>query len=213
MIILSGHTKGGVGKSTVAILLAVARAAAGRKVWVIDGDRQKSTALALQVRADAPGDRPFIAVSEISDGRQLRTQVLGQADQFDDIIIDAGGRDSTAMRAALTVVDVALVPLEPRAFGAWALDDLLAMVDEANSVRDGLRVVAFLNRADPAGPDNAQTLDEARKNPQLEVVTAKLGDRKAFPTAAARGASVLDGKDPKAVEEMQSLIDSIFQST
>ena len=40
MIITVGNTKGGVGKTTIAVNLAIARALAGRDVWLIDGDRQ-----------------------------------------------------------------------------------------------------------------------------------------------------------------------------
>lgn len=40
MIITVGNTKGGVGKITLAVNLAIARALAGRDVWLIDGDRQ-----------------------------------------------------------------------------------------------------------------------------------------------------------------------------
>ena len=40
MIITVGNTKGGVGKTMLAVNLAIARALAGRDVWLIDGDRQ-----------------------------------------------------------------------------------------------------------------------------------------------------------------------------
>ena len=40
MIITIGNTKGGVGKTTLAVNLAIARAMSGRDVWLIDGDRQ-----------------------------------------------------------------------------------------------------------------------------------------------------------------------------
>ena len=43
MIILSGQTKGGVGKSLIAANLTVCLARAGRKVLLIDADRQKTS--------------------------------------------------------------------------------------------------------------------------------------------------------------------------
>jgi cellulose biosynthesis protein BcsQ len=50
MIVTVGNTKGGVGKTTLAIQLALARALAGRDV-LVDGDRQGSAQMAITIRA------------------------------------------------------------------------------------------------------------------------------------------------------------------
>ena len=50
MIITVGNTKGGVGKTTLAVQIAIARALAGRDVWLIDGDRQGTAAAAIAAR-------------------------------------------------------------------------------------------------------------------------------------------------------------------
>lgn len=149
MIITIGNTKGGVGKTTLAVQIAIARALSGRDVWLIDGDRQGTAAAAIAARAES-GRRPGIACAQYADGPTLRAQVQQQRDKWQDIIIDAGGRDSTALRAALILSDVLLVPFAPRSYDVWALDDMAALVDEARSVRDGLRAFAVLNQADLA---------------------------------------------------------------
>ena len=53
MIITVGNTKGGVGKTTIAVNLAIARALTGRDVWLVDGDRQGTAQTAISIRADA----------------------------------------------------------------------------------------------------------------------------------------------------------------
>lgn len=143
-----GNTKGGVGKTTLAVQLAVSRALAGRDVWLIDADRQGTAITAIAARADA-GRTPGVACAQYVDGPTLRAQVQQQQRKWDDIIIDAGGRDSTALRAALILSDVLLVPFAPRSYDVWALDDMAGLIDEASSVRDGLRACAVLNLADP----------------------------------------------------------------
>ena len=55
MIVTVGNTKGGVGKTTLAVNLAIARALAGREVWLIDGDRQGTAQTAISIRAAAGG--------------------------------------------------------------------------------------------------------------------------------------------------------------
>ncbi len=121
MIITVGNTKGGVGKTTLAVQLAIARALAGRDVWLIDGDRQGTAAAAIAARAES-GRQPGIACAQYADGPALRGQVQQQRDKWQDIIIDAGGRDSTALRAALILSDVLLVPFAPRSYDVWALE-------------------------------------------------------------------------------------------
>ncbi|HMY90756.1 MAG TPA: AAA family ATPase [Nitrosomonas sp.] len=213
MIITVGNTKGGVGKTTIAVNLAIARALAGRDVWLVDGDRQGTAQTAISIRADA-GHTPGIACASYPDGITLRAQVQQQSSKFDDIIIDAGGRDSTALRAALVLSDVLLVPFQPRSYDVWALEDIASLVDEARSVRDGLRCYAVLNCADPGetSTDNTDAAAAVADVPQFEYLATPLRRRKAYSNAAGQGLSVLEFKpsDKKAIEELNALINKLF---
>ena len=67
MIVAVANTKGGVGKTTTTLNLAIMRALTGRRVLAVDGDSQGT----LQ---DAIGQReiePQIALSFLPDGKQL----------------------------------------------------------------------------------------------------------------------------------------------
>ena len=77
MILTVGNTKGGVGKTTLAVQLAVMRAQQGREVWLIDGDRQGTAASAIAVRAEQ-NRGPGIACAQYPDGPVLRTHVQQQ---------------------------------------------------------------------------------------------------------------------------------------
>ena len=213
MIITVGNTKGGVGKTTIAVNLAIARALAGRDVWLIDGDRQGTAQTAISIRAEA-GHTPGIACATYPDGPTLRAQVQQQAAKFDDVVIDAGGRDSTALRAALVLSDVLLVPFQPRSYDVWALNDIAALVDEARSVRDGLRCFAVLNCADPGehSTDNADAAAAVAEVSQFEYLPTPIRRRKSFANAAGAGQSVLEIKpqDAKASAEINALISALF---
>lgn len=213
MIITVGNTKGGVGKTTLAVNIAIARALAGRDVWLIDGDRQGTAASAIALRAES-GRKPGIACAQYADGQALRSQVLQQREKWSDIVIDAGGRDSTALRAALILSDVLLVPFAPRSYDVWALDDMAALVDEARSVRDGLRAFAVLNLADPGqnASDNADAAAAVKDVPQFEYLSTPIRRRKAFSNAGGQGLSVLElaPKDAKACDELNALNESLF---
>lgn len=213
MIITVGNTKGGVGKTTLAVNIAIARALAGRDVWLIDADRQGTAQTAISIRADA-GQAPGIACASYPDGPTLRAQVTQQRDKFQDIIIDAGGRDSTALRAALVLSDMIVVPFQPRSYDVWALNDIAALVDEARSVRDGLRAGAVLNCADPgeASTDNTEAAQAVADVPQFEYLPTPIRRRKSFANAAGAGLSVLEHRphDKKAIAELNALVSALF---
>lgn len=212
MIVTVGNTKGGVGKTTLALQLALSRALAGRDVLVVDGDRQGSAQMAVAVRAEV-ARKPGLACVQYPDGAVLRAQVQRQAGKYDDVVIDAGGRDSTALRAALALSDLLIIPFLPRSIDVWALADIAALVDEANSVRDGLRAYAVLNAADPgASSDNTEAAAALADFPQLRLLDTPIRRRKAFANAVGLGLSIeeLNPRDQKACEELSALTSILF---
>jgi chromosome partitioning protein len=210
-IITVGSTKGGVGKTTLALNIAIARALAGRDVWLIDADRQGTASTALAIRGDA-GKLPAIATAHYADGGQLRTQLLHQRGKFQDIVIDAGGRDSTALRAALVLSDLVLVPFQPRSIDVWAVADIAALIEEARAMRDGLQALAVLNMADTAGTDNEDAAAALADYPAISYLATPIRRRKSIANAAGNGMSVLEQtpRDDKAIAELKALLQAIY---
>lgn len=218
MILTVANTKGGVGKSTLAVNIAAARALQGRKVWLVDGDKQGSSQTSILIRSES-GIQPGIACSHFPDGPVLRTQVLQQKENYDDVIIECGGRDSTAMRAALTLTDSLLVPFVPGSFDVWAMEDVVAMLREARGLREHFPANSILNRADtnPRSKDNHEMLSAMSEYPEdLPVLNHVIHTRKAFANAAGSGRSVLEMKlrsyEKPASEELTKLVTLLFPS-
>jgi chromosome partitioning protein len=212
MICTIGSTKGGVGKSTLAVNLAVALARNGGDVLLIDGDSPQETALTFtQLRADR-GISDFAAIA--LHGAAIRTQVRQQlAGRYPYIVIDVGGRDSSSLRAALTVSQLLIVPAVPRSFDLWGVDSTAELAREAREVNEDLRALAVLNQADYQGRDNQEALALLAGVDGLEVAPCCLVRRKAYPNAAALGLSVLEHTDSsnpdgvaKAREEFAAFI-------
>ena len=211
MILTVGNTKGGVGKTTLAVQIALSWAMAGRDVLLVDADRQGSAGLVVAVRSEA-GRSPGLTCVAYHEGAALRAQVQRQAPKYDDVVIDAGGRDSGALRAALVLSDALLVPFMPRALDVWALTDIAALVEEARGVRDGLHAMAVLNGADPAASaDNADAAAALAGIPSLALLDAHVRRRKAFGNAMALGLAVdeLTPRDTKAANELAALVKAL----
>ena len=167
-LIVVGNEKGGSGKSTVAMHVAIALLNSNRSVATLDLDcRQKTfthyvenryawaqdTGLALEVprhiyfveKTDHPS-----AEDEAADGEALVEQINALAGHHDFIVIDTPGRDSFLGRLAHAMADTLITPLND----SFVDLDVLGLVD-----RETLRVTGTSHYA--------QMVVEARRQRQL----------------------------------------------
>ncbi len=211
-IIVVGGIKGGSGKTTVATNLAVMRSRE-HDVLLIDADDQETATDFTALRNERlPGGAGYTVIK--LTGSAVRTETLRLKSKYDDIIIDTGGRDTTSQRAAMTVADRFLVPFLPRSFDVWTLEKVSRLIEEIRTVNDALESVAFINRADARGQDNADAGDVLKECSTLRFLECALGNRKAFSNAATSGLGVTELKpyEEKASEEVRHLYGHVFEN-
>lgn len=211
MIFTIGHTKGGVGKTVVTVNLAAALALQGKSVYLVDGDRQASSFYAMQARRQKEID-PTIDYDNEPDGKKLAALVQSKARNYDHVLIDVGGRDSSALRAALVVSDLLLIPFAPRSLDVWAMADIDELINEARKINPKLKAKAVINGADAVGNDNKAAVDVVAQYPNIEYLDAPIGRRKSFASSIGYGQSVLEHKpkDRKAIAEVKKLLNIFF---
>jgi chromosome partitioning protein len=209
VILAVANTKGGVSKTTLAVNIAIARAGAGRDVLLVDADEQGSAADFTQLRTEQLGSAGYTAMR--LRGRAVRSEIEKLKAKFDDVIVDVGGRDNEALRAALVVADTVLIPVLPSSFDVWSFDRMAALVSEARALNPNLVAFAALSAADSQGQDNAAALDAIREVDGIKVLNTIIVRRKAFRNATAQGRGVIDmsPKDAKAIEELAALVKAI----
>jgi chromosome partitioning protein len=211
MILVVGQTKGGVGKTLLAVNIAAALAHGGADVLLVDGDEQASAATFAQIRAELalPGGA-FTTVQ--LQGPSIRQEVKTLRHKYDEVVVDVGGRDTGALRAALTIADAILMPFQPRSVDLWAGAQIGALVAEARSLKDDLQAYAVINAADFQGRDNEDAAAALRAIEGVETLPLVVGRRKAFPNAFSVGLSVLEQRpqDPKAVDELIAIVHTLY---
>lgn len=196
------NTKGGVGKSTIAVHLA-AMLTSRAPTLLIDGDPQGSAVSWAAWRREA--DRKPSPTTIVLTGRAVFDEGKHLAQNYKNTVIDAGGRDSASLRGALLLADLAIVPVGASNLDAAAMTDLLEIVELAKDYNRELRVKVLMMRIDPRTRDTGEMLDYLREN-QLDVLNARVCERVAFRRAIGEGATVAEiGRDHLAMQEMDAL--------
>ena len=213
MIVVIAHIKVGTGKTTTAVQLALQRQIdyPERRIWLVDADEQQSALDTATIRSQLSIEPP-LACSSFPSGEALAAQMGAQAKNWDDIIIDCGGRDSDALRIALMVCDKLVVPVLPRAYDVWSLSRLEAVIENAQNLGAKFETLAFLNRMDKTAESReaAAILDGMK---HFKLLNTSLSDRVAYAKAVGNGRSVFEMKprDKKACEELENLSSEIFK--
>jgi chromosome partitioning protein len=210
MIITVGSIKGGSGKTTIATNLAVMRSATGKKVLLVDADEQKSTTTWVEQRINSNIKTSWTSIQ--LHGISLYKQILNLNEDYKDTIIDVGGRETTSLRAALTVSDIFLIPFQPRSLDIWTIGAIKTLLSEVEAINPNLKAYGIINRADAVGSDNHDSIEILKEH--IFCVPCTIGQRKAFSNAASEGLGVIEmkQKDKKAIEEMEYLYSFLYEN-
>lgn len=210
MIVVIGGIKGGSGKTMLATNLTVMRAVEGKRVLLVDADEQHSTSdwAAQRIGSETPDNWTTVRLA----GKSLYSEIQKMMRDYDDVIVDVGGRDTTSQRSALSIADILLTPVRPRSVDIWTLDDLQIMINQMHAVNHKLKCYSVINQADPIGSDNDEAFKVLSEYPEFTCLPNFIGMRKGFSNAMTSGKGVIELKnaDPKAVYEMKLLYNSIY---
>ena len=213
MITVVGGIKGGAAKTTVAVTLAIMRQAAGHSVVIVDADEQRSASeFAEQREALKNGYLPCSKAS----GKTTINLVRHLAEEYADVIVDVGGRDTAAQRSALLVADLALFPFPVGSLDAWTLPQCEKLVSEVREDNETLDAATFISRGFGRGKDNEEAAEMLRASSVLRYIDAPLIERRAYVRSSGEGLAVTEYRkpfDPKAVSEVQRLYDAVFNAS
>ena len=188
--------KGGTGKTTLALSLAVAAEQAGKTTLIIDLDPQAS--------ACKWGDRRACEAPAVIDAQPSRiANALEKAAQagVDFAIVDTPARIEQAAAEAAKISDLVIIPCKP---SIYDLETLYATIDLVQS-RAKRPPIVVLNAVPAQGTRHEQAIQAIRAM-GVAVCPALIGQRVAFEYAAQLGQSAAEYEpDGKAAAEIQHL--------
>ncbi|MCP5006727.1 MAG: AAA family ATPase [Planctomycetes bacterium] len=187
--------KGGAGKTTMAINLAVAAEMLGHSAVIIDLDPQASSKSWHDIRGS---DKPAVISAQASRLPNILETARKHGAAL--VIIDTAPHSETTALESARAANIVLIPCRPSLLDLRAINtscDLAALSKTP--------AIAVLN----AVPSRGTLADEAQKvitNYGLKVLPARLGQRSSFVHSITNGQSVLEYEPSgKASMEIRTL--------
>jgi chromosome partitioning protein len=191
--------KGGAGKTTLAIHLAVASSQAGMNTAVIDLDPQaSSTKWADRRQADLP------AVISAHSSRLAHVLETARAEGGELVIIDTAPHSDNAALEAARIADIVLIPCRPSLLDLEAIASSLDIAKLAHKP-----AIVILNAIAPAGAE-ADEAEVAIVDLGGEACPIRLVNRVAYARAIVYGLAAQEyephGKAAREIEALHKFV-------
>jgi chromosome partitioning protein len=202
-VIAVAQQKGGSGKTTIAVNLAVGLIRAGRTVALLDTDPQGSLGRWFMARRERLGDPGLEFSTSSAWGVSYECEKLRRSVEF--VIIDTPPKVDADLRPALREADLILVPVASSHVDLWATEGVL---DLARRERKHATIV--LNRARP-GTRLTSGVAEAAKALEAEVARSALSSRVVYAESLGEGIAAVEARRPgPAAAETRALLAEVL---
>lgn len=187
--------KGGAGKTTLTVHLAVAACSDGKETAIIDLDPQASAA--------GWGDSRKQEIPAVVSAQAARLPKVLEAavnNGADLAIIDTAPHSETAALAAIRAADLILIPCRPAILDLRAIGDTIDLVNLASKT-----ATVVLNAVPPRG-SLADEAVEAIAPLGVSIAPIRIGQRAAFVHSLTAGQTAQEYEpEGKAAEEIQQV--------
>ncbi|HZF69840.1 ParA family protein [Sulfuricurvum sp.] len=203
------HSKGGVSKSTLAWNLAIALRMSGLRVALVDIDGQQVTLEKTSLARTASGYDPFPVIIASSAG-ELSSIIMKE--DYDIVIIDAGGYDYDLGRVAIAIADRIVVPISEESTEVLGFTSFLGTLHTIAEHSPVPAVMIVITRAHARAKSFAGIRSAAALWPSATIAQTVMRRRAVYSASMGHGFGVteLAERHPDAAYEMYRLAREII---
>ncbi|MBP2657947.1 MAG: plasmid partitioning protein [Firmicutes bacterium] len=207
MIICLSHYKGGVGKTTLAINLAIDLGAP-----IMDLDGQQSSVMFNELRK-LKNHTPIECYTAETETEMKSIFRDFAGDSKKSLIVDSGGYDSDINRYAMMASDMLITPLAPSQIELLALQKYTVILKQiSEKYGQPFKTNVLINNADVRSKSSVNQLKQFIKNnaTYLDLLETVIHSRTDYKRAYGEGLAVSEMDcHSKAADEIQQLVTEI----
>lgn len=202
-VITVAQQKGGSGKTTITANLAVAFAAMGHSVALIDTDPQGSLGRWFMTRRDTKGDPGMEFSTSSAWGVDYEADKL--ATNHNIVLVDTPPKADSDLRPALRKAALVLVPVATSHVDLWATESVLDLAR-----REDTPAMIVLNRTRARTRLGAEISEKAAEI-DAALADSTLANRISYAETLGNGLGVLEaGKSSPGAKEIMALAEEIY---
>lgn len=209
MIIGVINTKGGSAKTTTSTNLAVAFAAKGYKVCLLDTDAgQESSRMWVENRAE---DLPEVRVEVVLPKFLASTAKALEREGY-LVLVDSAPKLSELANLIIVSSDILIIPVQPTYYDFRGFENFLENFRAFKGAKEatGGKVVprVLLTRTKP-NTIMLESIKDALVNYEIPVFKTEIVEREAYKATAGMGIGVVEYSDKKAAAEISNLSEEV----
>lgn len=205
-IITVAQQKGGAGKTTLCTHLAVALAARGSRIALLDVDPQGSLGEWFERREQALGSAQTGLGFRTASGWGARRESRALAEDHDFVVVDTPANADREARTAMELAGLLIVPVQPTPADLWATGAILELAQQ-----EKVNALLVLNRVPPRAK-LTDTVVAAMSELTGKLATSRLGNRVIYAQSLGTGRTAPElRRSGAAAEEIAQLTEEVLR--